>query len=78
MAEKKGQEEDEEEEGFGRAKEEKGREGWRETHTGDQQLAANRREMACWLAGALAPSNRNRACDSELPCTPNLQIINNK
>lgn len=40
MGEKKGGEEV----GFGRVKEKKGREGWRETDTRDQQLAANRKE----------------------------------
>lgn len=41
MGEKKG---GEEEVGFGRAKEEKGSEGWRETDFGDRQLADNGRK----------------------------------
>lgn len=58
--------------GFGRLKEKEGREGWRETDTREQlagkkeRKKKNCREMACCLAGALAPSNRNRECDSEL------------
>ena len=49
-----------------RRKEEKGSEGWREADTGDQQLRGERtaEKTACWLAGTLAPSNRNRVCDS--------------
>ncbi len=49
MGKKKG---GEEEEGFGKAKEEKGREGWREADTREQQPAANRRRTAenCLLA----------------------------
>lgn len=50
MGEEKG---GEEEVGFGRAKEEKGSEGWRETHIGDQQQAADRRKRTAekWPAG---------------------------
>lgn len=51
MGKKKG---GEEEVGFGRAKEEKGSEGWRETDTGDQQLAANRRRGELQRNGLLA------------------------
>ena len=60
-------------------KEEKSNEGWREADTGDQQPTAERKKRTaektvCWLAGILAPSNRNRVCDSySKPAT--LQII---
>lgn len=71
MEEKKGGEEV----GFGRVKEEKGREGWRErksTPGSSSQKGKKELQRNGLLAGALAPSNRNRACDSEVTYTANL------
>lgn len=80
--EKKEGEDKEEEVGFGRMKGGERQGGVeRNRHRGPAATAANRRERtaektACWLAGAFAPSNRNRVWlrGSELPNTENLQL----